>query len=425
MNKHQQSGMTTLLITSMLLIVALLFSLASYKNLFYQIKRTQNEVLARQAHWAAEGGLECGFAQIQKAGNISDAILTDCNDGQALTLSTDDGKSVLTSETDNKYKKIAKTIVAGGAKSSGVIKSSADLYFNGSYVFYPDPGNLRSTYSWDCILLRYRDNVFIHDDGNVNNGFGNADLEHSYPPYLDFFKDSYNHKCSSSTVANYRTPLKTKKPSLFESDIQKEPMMDLFKETFGVSRDDWMSVRNRSEFVEIDPGSDCGSKIFEVANKNKRHIWINGDCILNKVTSNLVKEKAVNLNGLFLLVHNGLFSLTGVSELNALIYHFNNDYNPVSNGINSWSLTSLGGIVLSNDKYKPTEGNLTPNEIMNKVVSYINGSIILSGGLILDTPGYVSYFNAGGSFSFDGELINDLLAPFGKPRWQQGSWHDF
>lgn len=70
MNKHQQSGMTTLLITSMLLIVALLFSLASYKNLFYQIKRTQNEVLARQAHWAAEGGLECGYSLLQQLKNI-------------------------------------------------------------------------------------------------------------------------------------------------------------------------------------------------------------------------------------------------------------------------------------------------------------------------------------------------------------------
>lgn len=432
MNKHQQSGMTTLLITSMLLIVALLFSLASYKNLFYQIKRTQNEVLARQAHWAAEGGLECGFAEISNKSDVNTS-LDKCKtviDGQLLTLNidTDDGKSVLTSKTT--YKIITKTIVAGGARSSGVIKSSADLYFNGSYALFPDPGSFRTPNSWECILLRYRKNVFIHDDGNAITGFGSEGLHYTHPPYNGFFgSDSHptTQICftDSNNSISHQTPLNTKKPSEFKLDIQKEPMMDLFKETFGVSRDDWMSVRNRSEFVEIDPGSDCGSKIFEVANKNKRHIWINGDCILNKVTSNLVKEKAVNLNGLFLLVHNGLFSLTGVSELNALIYHFNNDYNPVSNGINSWSLTSLGGIVLSNDKYKPTEGNLTPNEIMNKVVSYINGSIILSGGLILDTPGYVSYFNAGGSFSFDGELINDLLAPFGKPRWQQGSWHDF
>ncbi|MCD9514214.1 hypothetical protein [Photobacterium carnosum] len=435
MNKHQQSGMTTLLITSMLLIVALLFSLASYKNLFYQIKRTQNEVLARQAHWAAEGGLECGFAEISNKSDVN-TNLDKCKkviDGQLLTLNidTDDGKSVLTSKTDNDYKKITKTIVAGGAKSSGVIKSSADLYFNGDYVFFPDPGNFNpsnddnSTNYWDCVLLRYRENVFLHDDGSIDTGFGNADLEHSYPPYSDFFKDGYNHKCSSSAIANYRTPLKTKKPSLFESDIQKEPMMDLFKETFGVSRDDWMSVRSRSEFVEVDPNNNCGLEISKVVNKDKRHVWVNGNCILDSAGLILVQEKALTLNGVFLLVHNGIFSLNGASALNALVYHFNNDYDPVINGVNVWNSTSEKDKVLSDDMYKPTEGTLTATEIQNKVVFYMYGSFVPSGGFILDTPEYVSYFNAGGSFSFDGELINDLLAPFGKPRWVQGSWHDF
>ena len=61
-----QQGMATLMITSLLLVVALLFSLASYKNLFYQIKRSQNEVLAKQAHWQAEGGLECAFSLFNK-----------------------------------------------------------------------------------------------------------------------------------------------------------------------------------------------------------------------------------------------------------------------------------------------------------------------------------------------------------------------
>lgn len=75
--------------------------------------------------------------------------------------------------------------------------------------------------------------------------------------------------------------------------------------------------------------------------------------------------------------------------------------------------------------YKPTEGTLSATEIQNKVVFYMYGSFVPSGGFILDTPEYVSYFNASGNFSFDGELITDLLAPFGKPRWVQGSWHDF
>ena len=65
----RQKGLTTLLVTTMLLVVSLVFSLSSYKNLFYQIKRTQNEVMARKAHWLAEGGLECGFATIFNSPN--------------------------------------------------------------------------------------------------------------------------------------------------------------------------------------------------------------------------------------------------------------------------------------------------------------------------------------------------------------------
>ncbi|KJG11880.1 hypothetical protein UB38_18695 [Photobacterium iliopiscarium] len=226
MNKHQQSGMTTLLITSMLLIVALLFSLASYKNLFYQIKRTQNEVLARQAHWAAEGGLECGFAQIQKAGNISDAILTDCNNGQELTLSTDNGKSVLTSETDNKYKKIAKTIVAGGARSSGVIKSSADLFFNGKYNISPD--YINESGDDKCNIIRYQKNIYLNKYDKQLSAINNKDIK---------------SKCANE----YSTENVTSRTKL-EKDVYKDIGMDLFKETFGVDRSNWKEVKDKHFF---------------------------------------------------------------------------------------------------------------------------------------------------------------------------------
>ncbi len=56
MIRKYQQGLATLLITSILLSIALVVTLGSYKNLFYQIKRAQNEVKARQEHWLAEGG---------------------------------------------------------------------------------------------------------------------------------------------------------------------------------------------------------------------------------------------------------------------------------------------------------------------------------------------------------------------------------
>ncbi len=60
--KSYQTGYVVLLVTSVLLLLALAVSLASSKGIFFQIKVAQNEVKARQAHWKAEGGLECVFS---------------------------------------------------------------------------------------------------------------------------------------------------------------------------------------------------------------------------------------------------------------------------------------------------------------------------------------------------------------------------
>ncbi|HDZ9241636.1 TPA: hypothetical protein RUZ16_003302, partial [Vibrio cholerae] len=78
--RQYQQGVATLLITSILLSVALVVTLGSYKNLFYQIKRAQNEVKARQEHWLAEGGLECGYSQFLITNGLP-GIVNDCDSG--------------------------------------------------------------------------------------------------------------------------------------------------------------------------------------------------------------------------------------------------------------------------------------------------------------------------------------------------------
>ena len=50
----KQQGAAALLVVSVLLVVALMMSLGSYKSLFYQIKRANNQIEARQEHWRAE-----------------------------------------------------------------------------------------------------------------------------------------------------------------------------------------------------------------------------------------------------------------------------------------------------------------------------------------------------------------------------------
>ena len=44
---------------------------------------------------------------------------------------------------------------------------------------------------------------------------------------------------------------------------------------------------------------------------------------------------------------------------------------------------------------------------------------------MFDTPNQVTYLEYSGLLNYDGKLINDLLSPFGEPKWIQGSWHDF
>ncbi|MDO6704686.1 hypothetical protein [Photobacterium sp. 1_MG-2023] len=56
-----QYGVATLLMTGLVLAVAMMFVMSRYSTTLYQVKRAQNTVLSRQAHWLAEGGLACGF----------------------------------------------------------------------------------------------------------------------------------------------------------------------------------------------------------------------------------------------------------------------------------------------------------------------------------------------------------------------------
>ena len=418
MNKHQQSGMTTLLITSMLLIVALLFSLASYKNLFYQIKRTQNEVLARKAHWAAEGGLECGFAEISNKSDVNTNLVkcTEVIENLTLGVVTNDGKSVLTSETNKEYKKIAKTIVAGGAKSSGVIKSSADLYFNGYTSVFPDPNEMMEPFLWKCSLLRYKNNIYIHHTGSgiKNIGFSGAPK----PPVNDF--NIEKNKCSPQ----FKTESALNR-SDFLGDIKKEDKLDLFKETFGEERVNWMKVKDEF-FVDGNKTnkSRCIDKIENSISIDKRHVWITGDCELNENDLSRLPQDGTAEKGVFILIHNGVLKMVGSAFYKAVIYHFNENYIPSGK---QWAGTELDGSIYP-DSYITSDStidDIKPIVFSQRTVALIKGSHRPTGGFMFDTPDQVTYFNFSGMLTYDGELIKELLAPFGKPTWQQGSWHDF
>ncbi|MEF1207502.1 hypothetical protein, partial [Photobacterium damselae] len=334
MNRYYQQGMSTLLITSMLLVVALIFSLASYKNLFYQIKRTQNEVLARQAHWAEEGGLECGFAAIQDAGSISGASSTfnDCESLLNLSKLEIDSNNIITSN-DKIFieKEIRKKVKVQRRSSTGAIKSSSDMYINGSTLFETvDPGELTSD-GWECVAIRYK-NIFHARSGGTNYGVKIT------KPYNDF---NHNQKdCKESNKTNIASS------SPFLNDFIHDGNLEPFQDLFNVPRSDWNKVKNDLNFYVIDDIgtdgnynlvdgnkviSDCGKKIAnEIESNSNRRLWVDGSCEI-KDTEIAELNTAISNNSapVLILVHDGIFAIntggTGVS-INGMLYHLNTSF---------------------------------------------------------------------------------------------------
>ncbi|MBP2701950.1 hypothetical protein GY654_19155 [Vibrio parahaemolyticus] len=416
MNKYRQSGMTTLLITSMLLIVALLLSLGSYKNLFYQIKRTQNEVLARQSYWLAEGGLECGYSIIVN-NNDKDADVSKCldiPDYKLDSLSLVPGLNFSSLVSVSGFNKIAKGISNKSFESHGVIKSSADLYFKGSYSVFPDPYKEKTPNNWECIILRYKTNVYLHHDSTTH--IKNSQFEGAPTPPLEGFDIDSNY-CHE----DYKT-IKATKREHFKSDITKNINMDIFKETFGVERSKWSEVKSKF-FVDGNASgkTTCIDKIISSITPEKRHVWITGDCTLDDIALKKLPGETSTEQGVFILVHNGILKLSGVSTYKAVVYHFNDSYIPTGT---QWSGTALDGKNYP-DSYKTSDDDgLDAEEFSKRTVAYITGSQRPTGGFMFDTPSQVTYLEYSGLLNYDGKLINDLLSPFGEPRWMKGSWND-
>lgn len=73
-------GMITLLVVSLLLMLALVMTLGLHQALLYQIKRAHNELISRQQFWIAEGGLECVLSVAHQSGQVPDsASMALCN----------------------------------------------------------------------------------------------------------------------------------------------------------------------------------------------------------------------------------------------------------------------------------------------------------------------------------------------------------
>ncbi|MGF1738100.1 hypothetical protein [Photobacterium satsumensis] len=425
---NRQRGLVTLLVTTMILVVSLVFSLASYKNVFYQIKRTQNEVLARKAHWLAEGAIECAFAEIKVSGFLPNNPLypNACEASIAGTtinfhFSSVENFSIASSASLASMAKasLTKSAEVMSKSKSGAIQTGSSMFSNSSMNIYaPDPGVLAED-GWECIALRYR-NAFVPNAAITNSGLSDK------PNSQDC---TISHKTNGVGIA------------ALKSDFIHDPNLSPFENFFGVSDVKHDDVKNNKFDVVItevpsSPGhleysgiTECGKAIKEALSSGYESVWVEGNCeVSGDIYTDIVKLSN-NMDGIIVLVHDGMFSVFPKAVPNNLkfqgmIFHYNYEY---AFNFDDWKTSQA----YSHLTHIPS----VFGDNVNLASFYLHGALNLDGGLLLDAKHYDNtskkyisqnaLLNDSFGMTYNSSYFNKFSSSSNEIGWTEGSWHDF
>jgi len=410
-----QKGMATLLVTAMLLVVSLLFSLASYKNAFYQIKRTQNEVLARQAHWRAEGGVECAISLNNSSPTLGvlNQPYSNCDSSQLDLTATllGSGRYLISSKFNNGnseshlYKK-----VKINPRTTGAIQTISDLKLIGSYSIKPDVDGALPDGKYKCVSVRYGANFYVNGAVKVLSPDNNG----PYPGFSGECGSKYATDTALDTGTNDATIDAQLTPpngdtGPLRSDFVKDLNMNPFESFFYRSRSEIAEVRKDFEVISGSISADTSNRcdmLIKEAFKITDKVWVVGSCDLLDATN----LSALSNKPRILVVENGILATYGASVFNGVIYHLiDPSVYPIGDMTSAWS-----GV---------TSGNTLASTYKVKGVYYQAGAFQPTGGLVLDTRGGLSIIQASYNLTFVGGLN-----PNNPPQivsWQKGSWNDF
>ncbi|MFV0449304.1 MAG: hypothetical protein ACK5MF_12710 [Vibrio sp.] len=410
MKQIYQQGIATLMITSMLLMLALVVTLGSYKSLFYQIKRSQNEVKTRQNHWLAEGAIECAYSQFRSDNKVP-SVVTDCDSGQGVMaqfIPRSYGQRIIAVAN---HSTVQKDILLSSETKSGAMQSSADLFFYSSASFStPDPGKL-SRHGWECVALRYRNRLYA-------SVVDNKGVIHGKKPYESF--NSQGKECSpahKSLGASW---------GHLGRDFVRDENLSLFEQFFGIPAAEHNKVKNKQQITVINGHGlpkvvpNCGKVITNHIRSGKHYLWIEGGCEIKRSEYNELVNTTAMTDGVLLLVHDGLLSLMGKPSSGAttqpfkgVMFHFNTEF-------------------VANPKlWQGFEANRFLNHVPSvveesyriKTSYYQHGAFTFAGGQYFDTPGQAAVFYDSLDFQFNNDVIDSIQTNINTPRWRQGSWY--
>ncbi|MCG3884693.1 hypothetical protein I3271_08325 [Photobacterium leiognathi] len=443
----KEHGMISLSIVSILLIASLLFTLASSKQVYYQIKRAQNTILERQAFWNAEGGLECAFTELKQK-NIKPTELTfshTCSDLAPSSLLSINSLPATGDHTEYKLishynnngsrEEVRKTIGYGGGGVLSTIETSASVELTGSQHFVPNKtDNKASDGKYKC--------KSVVSGGTVNYvaSVSGTD-EHFFT--LDSTTNSHGggglgaptFECNSSYLSNLFDPAKP--PSAFSispvkgGDILENETVDVFNSLFNKDISEYASVREeiKNDAVGIVIGTNtsdktsggwvknCHTKVDNAYKNGKRRIWIDGNCALTGSVFGTSIE-ANNNEAVQLIVFNGVLFTKTVSYFNGILYQYvNTTLNVQTAWENLFDETTEIGVL---------PGGFHKHDIVtlgyNNTPFVAEGSVYIDGGVGIDAIDRTIRINGSIIPSYNKGKVTKHSTQL---KWEKGTWHDF
>lgn len=432
--KQAQQGAVTLLITTLLLVLALVVALGSYRSLFFQIKRAQNEVQARQQHWRAEGGLECAFSTVKEGSVILSSalqhVINGCNANVLVTKKSDNEYLVTASKG---YAQLNKMVLTSGLGLGATIKTSASIELTGSMHFVPlANGDINDSV---CTSIISGGSVsYIASTTGTDEHFLTVDKSHSSHASGPLGAPSFT--CKSTHKSNLYDPSKAPvyagSGSVKGQDIlENVPNISVFQDLFSKPLNDSniqslkAEIKRDTKGIVIDssttnytPGGwvyECGKKIDLAYKQGKRRFWIEGNCAISGNVFGTATQSVDNSNQL--LIFNGVLYTQSMSYFDGLIYQ----YAPSSLDVGTvWtdlftSTANIGVLPTSFQKHDVEAGKL------DNFTFLLDGSMKLDGGLGMDAPGRTIRLSGSLIPSYNGEKTQKYIFVL---EWQKGSWND-
>ncbi|EKO3676053.1 hypothetical protein [Vibrio metschnikovii] len=419
MKRHQQ-GIATLLITAVLLSITLVITLGSYKNLFYQIKRAQNEVNARQSYWLAEGGVECLYAYIAqdptRITGLSKQVSGEANHcKQQLQL---DELQLIPLENGvyriharQGYAQVNKQIYSY-TTGTGAIQTNANLRLVGDFDIRPEAvGEADENGFYDCVAVRYKYQVVFHSEASSQQST-ETESEKNKPKsenglrVLDALAENNSElKCKAESKTSIPRgqgkDFNTQDSSEFKADFVQDTKFKPFESYFGLaySTENYHKVKSQHHVITLNgaESKDCITKLHQ-AFATYKDVWVVGDCFIHGSFS---ASEARSL-----VVENGLFATNGSHVYGGAFFHMIK--NPE---------------VLSNDWQQVPFYDAIKHLVTGNVVYIDSGAFRPDGGMVFDADGMDVVINGALNLQFQSNKESHQRSQ--TISLQQGSWHGY